>query len=657
MKFLCDNCKAKYQIGDDKVAGKTVRMKCRRCGYSIKVSSASGEGSDHAAPDAPAAEADPAWMTASLASAPAAVAAAAPRAPIAPPPAAPAPRPAPSALAAQAVPSPPAAKPTWNDGDDESTSIMTMPLHVPSASASSPARAGVRPAAGIPAARPSATATAAPHTPRPVTAAAPVSRPVSTPRPGTPRPVTRTSTGSMAAVRVPIDDVAAAPGGGVAGAFARAVADPGQEVASSPRSRGPAEASPVDQDGWYVGIAGAPLGPVPVSTIRDKAMAGAVDGESLVWREGFEEWRPLKMFPELLEVVSAAHAPRAPAGPASYAGLMAAAPMAAAPMAAAPVAVAPTAAPVAAAPVAAPHANGAAAPLAVLGDPFASPVPHDAPASNGKSNGAHLSHDGAGALASLPGADAAPAPRPHASDSRPKVEIDPEFEAIVPRRRQTHPMAYAFIASAAVFSGVAAYVLLSKPQTQIVVVQQSAAATSSASASPGGDPDKGQVDVGEPSATPSGPSARPLWGKLPKASASASPSSTAAASTPLDTSGFNTSVPGPAATAPQGSQGGGGGQLSQGEISGVVAQNQPLVKRKCWQPALEARPPNGSTNARVNGSITIGASGNVENATASGGEKDFPGLSSCIASRMRGWRFPPSGGSTTVNVPFVFAGQ
>ena len=38
MKFVCDNCQAKYQIGDDKVAGKTVRMKCRKCGYNIKVS-------------------------------------------------------------------------------------------------------------------------------------------------------------------------------------------------------------------------------------------------------------------------------------------------------------------------------------------------------------------------------------------------------------------------------------------------------------------------------------------------------------------------------------------------------------------------------------------------------------------------------------------
>ena len=39
MKFLCDNCKAKYQISDDKVAGKTVRMKCRKCGHQIEVKS------------------------------------------------------------------------------------------------------------------------------------------------------------------------------------------------------------------------------------------------------------------------------------------------------------------------------------------------------------------------------------------------------------------------------------------------------------------------------------------------------------------------------------------------------------------------------------------------------------------------------------------
>jgi predicted Zn finger-like uncharacterized protein len=45
VKFLCEQCKAKYQIADEKAAGKTVRMKCRKCGYLIEVRAAATEGS------------------------------------------------------------------------------------------------------------------------------------------------------------------------------------------------------------------------------------------------------------------------------------------------------------------------------------------------------------------------------------------------------------------------------------------------------------------------------------------------------------------------------------------------------------------------------------------------------------------------------------
>src|SRR4029079_15855887 len=37
MKFSCDNCHAKYQIPDEKVAGKTMRMRCRKCDHLIEV--------------------------------------------------------------------------------------------------------------------------------------------------------------------------------------------------------------------------------------------------------------------------------------------------------------------------------------------------------------------------------------------------------------------------------------------------------------------------------------------------------------------------------------------------------------------------------------------------------------------------------------------
>lgn len=66
MKFLCDNCKAKYQIADEKVAGKTVRMKCRKCGHQIEVRAAVTETSVASQPPPPNAP-RPAPRTSSLA--------------------------------------------------------------------------------------------------------------------------------------------------------------------------------------------------------------------------------------------------------------------------------------------------------------------------------------------------------------------------------------------------------------------------------------------------------------------------------------------------------------------------------------------------------------------------------------------------------------
>src|SRR5581483_3990165 len=61
--------------------------------------------------------------------------------------------------------------------------------------------------------------------------------------------------------------------------------------------------SPAQNDEWYIGIDGTPLGPVGLSVIREKASERKATFESLVWREGFEEWKPLKQFPELVALV------------------------------------------------------------------------------------------------------------------------------------------------------------------------------------------------------------------------------------------------------------------------------------------------------------------------------------------------------------------
>jgi hypothetical protein len=123
-------------------------------------------------------------------------------------------------------------------------------------------------------------------------------------------------------------------------------------------------------------------------------------------------------------------------------------------------------------------------------------------------------------------------------------------------------------------------------------------------------------------------------------------------------SGLGPSGPGVNGSGP-GSSGpaSGGGQLDAAQTQSTVARYTGSVKRSCWQPALDARDPSAPTSARVMVTITVGATGSVQNVTTNGEPRGYPGLASCIAGRVRAWQFPATGGTTTVNVPFVFAAQ
>ena len=37
MKITCQSCQSKYTVSDEKVQGKTVKIKCRKCGATIIV--------------------------------------------------------------------------------------------------------------------------------------------------------------------------------------------------------------------------------------------------------------------------------------------------------------------------------------------------------------------------------------------------------------------------------------------------------------------------------------------------------------------------------------------------------------------------------------------------------------------------------------------
>ncbi|WP_438011919.1 GYF domain-containing protein [Sorangium sp. So ce321] len=535
-----------------------------------------------------------------------------------------------------------------------------------------------------------------------------------------------------------------------------------------PLAKAPAVRSTSSED-WYVGVGGVPLGPVRLSVIREKALAGAVDGDSLVWREGFDEWLPLKNFPELLEIVTQAQSTRVstparrtsstgfsvgqaqvppsarmpssarvpplavstparpvarepePPGvddpPPAVAGSVAAFTAAGTPAAPTP----PTSAarpapatPAVSAPAAwqgapggAARGQAAGAPLAVLADPFAAepaapvastPKPELAapsaanvgrPAGGVAAGGSPFAAASAGsglAAGSSPftaapaggvAAGGSPFTSAHAGGSPPAAalsSVEPAplvatpgslVETVAPRRRSgMSPLAYAFIAMAAAFGGVSAYVLLSPkqpPPVQVVTapaapIQQPASLPTAAPPPP-------------PSVDPETPPAAETASPRPEVATPGRPGSAAGqrpqpekpvasgSSAPIDRSGFGAGVPGPSSG--PGTQGAGSGlsQLSQGEISSVVESNRPSVRRHCWQPALDARASNASTTARVSASVVIGASGAVQSVSAGGSEKDYPGLSSCIGSRIKSWRFPPSSGSTPVTIPFVFAAQ
>jgi hypothetical protein len=113
---------------------------------------------------------------------------------------------------------------------------------------------------------------------------------------------------------------------------------------------------------------------------------------------------------------------------------------------------------------------------------------------------------------------------------------------------------------------------------------------------------------------------------------------------------------GPATGGPSGATVG-GAQLDGGQIQSTVSRYTGSVKRRCWQPALDARAKDAPMTAKVTVTITVGGSGSVQNATTSGDPRGYSGLANCIASSVRSWQFPASGGTTIANVPFVFAGQ
>ena len=663
MKFVCENCKAKYQIGDEKVAGKTLRMKCRRCGHMIQVSATVTESSVS-------------QLNPTLAQPDASSSAPAPRSPV---------------PAAPAAPRPPSPSPP---DDDSATVVRPSPLFLRSLGSS----------AVPPPARPSATKVAPPAPPR---ASGPGASGLGVPGPLAARAAAMASRGpasspgaSNGPASSPISENVGGGSSALTGGFSRA-------VAGAPSV--PHDAPPTDD--WYVGVGGVPLGPVRLSVIREKASAGAVDGESLVWREGFEEWQPLKTFPALLSLVDEARSSRAsrplltPVPPQGTPGPLAAR-SSVVPAAPRP----PTKSPppaqngtaaqngLAAGLTTDTHGgaaspsfqNGAlSAPPAAVSVPFSLVSPASGVSALDVEGSRPSSPPRISGLPPEPSLDAFGKVDPQRADmldplapqiatalrngtalggvstdamARPSY-MPPASTSMPAKRRGVHPIAWAFVAMCAAFGGVAAWaVFLRKPETVIIT-----------NTVPGAPTQVGGINGAAP---PAPPTDMPTGGVAPQSTGGsvamngsqgtqvgpgtskiAKPDSTGGTpgGSDINRDGFGLTPGGPN-VGPDTSNGGSHGQLSQGEIEGVVTRNKPGITRRCWEPAWDARDSGAGKSAKVSVSLTVGPTGSVSGSQASGGEH-FPGLASCIASSVKAWQFPPSDGSTPVNIPFSFNKQ
>jgi hypothetical protein len=91
------------------------------------------------------------------------------------------------------------------------------------------------------------------------------------------------------------------------------------------------------------------------------------------------------------------------------------------------------------------------------------------------------------------------------------------------------------------------------------------------------------------------------------------------------------------------------GGLTAAQLSQVVLRGRKNLQR-CYETALRGA---GSTETiRLDVSVTVSPSGNVTTAKAAG--QGLPGMSECIERTVRMWRFPDAGESTQTKFPVVF---
>lgn len=140
--------------------------------------------------------------------------------------------------------------------------------------------------------------TVAKPAPKPVTTA-PLSRPRSPTMVGNASASPAASGIAKPPVRARAATVTGTALGGSLGARATATAAKPAPSAEPARERTTSAILNASENGWYAGIRDLPVGPLTRKELLAKVQSGDVTADTLVWREGLDDWRPLRNVAEL----------------------------------------------------------------------------------------------------------------------------------------------------------------------------------------------------------------------------------------------------------------------------------------------------------------------------------------------------------------------
>ncbi len=519
MKFLCGNCKAKYQIADEKVSGRTLRMKCRRCDHDILI-------------------------------------------------------------------------------DGHSMPATSNPPPTVISSPQPPRRGGVSVIPG-----PGRSGSGAHHQPKPPRA------------PGIPAPPGRALGRSQ-------------PPSSLSADFRRHVAAP-PEV--------PQRTAPYDL--WHVAIQDVPVGPMTRDELGRKIDAGAVTADSLCWREGMDDWRPLGELPELAALM------RRPRDGRSLLPARSRAPAFGGPQ----------------------GARGSAMPLEGEefdddgGEPtrIADMSGPNNPLTAGLAAAALRGTSGSASSPRIP--VAAPAlPQPVATPApAPSAPIVSSARSGKGTSGLTTGIAVGLLAGILLVGGPMLYrntwgspAPTAPVEAPAPEVAKPAVITPEMVADvpePEPEPEEAKPETKTAGATTTTPA--PARKADPKAPAAPKDNLTEEQRRLLERMGGAGSSGVPDLKKPKSEATSSGPSLTAAQLSGVVQNNKSALQR-CYETALRAAGGQQQDTIKVTVTVKVGESGSVKSVTTAG--NGLGNMNDCLKTSVKRWRFPASGGESEFAFPLVF---